>query len=301
MEDNFRDDEIRVLGSKAKQDTLSATTKGLAWYHILGIVLAILVAIAALIFIPFRKEEKGEEIVEEYFENQLTDSSHVTSPELTIPEKIGDYSISDRSYTEHLTQTVNDIPLDIYIPHNAQARLYIGTPDLNDKNIIFTTQAADIRADNGKINGAFVINGTPKAWGLSKKGYCAVVDSSITVGMADNSPLFERATVSEGHFFRQYPLVSDGKIIESELRGKSIRKSICDRKGEILIVMTQTKESFHDFSQALIDMGVDQAIYLVGGTSYGYYRDLDSQTQVIYPKIKGGQRYENHIQWVIKP
>ena len=194
--------------------------------------------------------------------------------------------------------TVNDIPLDIYIPHNAKPRLFIGTPDINDKNVIFTTQAADIRADNGKINGAFVLAGEPKAWGLSKKGYCGIINGKITIGVAANSPLFEEATETGGYFFRQYPLVDNGKLVENEPKGKAIRKAICDRGGEILVVMTQEQESFHDFSQALIDLGASNAVYLVGSVSYGYFRDKLDQLSIIYNKQRVGQKYENHIQWV---
>ena len=48
------------------------------------------------------------------------------------------------------------------------------------------------------------------AWGLSKKGYVSIIEDKITVGVADNSPLFEEATEKGGYFFRQYPLVNNG-------------------------------------------------------------------------------------------
>ena len=50
-----------------------------------------------------------------------------------------------------------------------------------------------MRADNGGIVGAFVLKGEPKAWGLSKCGYCASIDGKVTIGVADNSPLFGHA------------------------------------------------------------------------------------------------------------
>jgi hypothetical protein len=220
------------------------------------------------------------------------------SKTILVMEKLGNYKDSSKAYTEHIEMTVNDIPLDIYIPHNAKPRLFIGTPDINDKNVIFTTQAADIRADNGKINGAFVLSGEPKAWGLSKKGYCGIINGKITIGVAANSPLFEEATETGGYFFRQYPLVDNGNLVENEPKGKAIRKAICDRGGEILVVMTQEQESFHDFSQALIDLGASNAVYLVGSVSYGYFRDKLDQLSIIYNKQRVGQKYENHIQWV---
>ena len=84
--------------------------------------------------------------------------------------------------------------------------LIVGVLDIHDKSIILTTQAADFRADNGKISGAYVVKGKPLSWGLSKKGYSGIIDRKITVGVADNSPLFEEATEKGGFFLRQYPL-----------------------------------------------------------------------------------------------
>ena len=143
----------------------------------------------------------------------------------------------------------------------------------NDTTVIYAAQAADVRADNGGIVGAFVLKGEPKAWGLSKKGYCASINGQVTIGVADNSPLFEQATEEGGYFFRQYPLVSNGEIVENELKGKSIRRGICERQGEIFMVETGTTESFHDFSQALVDLHVNQAVYLVGSSAYGWAVD----------------------------
>lgn len=174
----------------------------------------------------------------------------------------------------------------------------IGVPDINDKSIILATQAADIRADNGKIVGAFVVNGKPMSWGLSKQGYCGIIGDTIAIGVAENSPLFEKATEVNGHFFRQYPLVRDGIIyIDNAPKGKAIRKALCDRNGEIMVIMTTTEESFHDFAQALADMYVSNAIYLVGSNSYGYFRDKYDHLAKIYEKRRGGQKYENFIVW----
>lgn len=39
------------------------------------------------------------------------------------------------------------------------------------------------------------------------------------------------------------------------------------------MVESLSKESFHDFAQALVDLGVDQGVYLVGSTAYGWAID----------------------------
>jgi hypothetical protein len=134
-------------------------------------------------------------------------------------------------------------------------------------------QAADIRADNLEIVGAFVLRGEPLSWGLSKKGYCGIIEDQVTIGVADNSPLFELATEKAGYFFRQYPLVSNGYLVENELKSKSLRRGLCQLEGKTVVVASQTKESLHDFAQALVDIGTSQAIYLVGSAAMGWYRD----------------------------
>lgn len=41
----------------------------------------------------------------------------------------------------------------------------------------------------------------------------------------------------------------------------------------MFMVETTTRESFHDFAQALVDLGADNAIYLVGSSAYGWAVD----------------------------
>ncbi len=283
--DEIQDDELRVIGRPSGSED---TRKPRKWLWIVMAV-AIVAAVVAATIICSRKPGPGNDPV-------VFDSS--------IKEKIeplGNYAdTTGKAYTEHLELTINDIPLDIYIPHNAKPSLAIGTPDIFDKNIVLVTQAADIRADNGKINGAYVLAGKPMAWGLSKKGYVGIIDDKITVGVADNSPLFEEATEKGGYFFRQYPLVDNGVLVENEPKGKAIRKAICDRAGEIIVVMSISPESFHDFAQALVDLQVDNAVYLVGSDSYGFFRDKYDHLTQICEKRREGYKYENYIKWTIE-
>ena len=291
--DEIQDDELRVIGRPSGAED---TRKPRKWLWIVMAMLIVAAVVAAAIIWsrkPVPENDPG-----------VFDPSTVVEPTNVIKEKLeplGNYAdTTSKAYTEHLKLTINDIPLDIYIPHNAKPSLAIGTPDIFDKNIVFATQAADIRADNGKINGAFVLAGKPMAWGLSKKGYVGIIDDKITVGVADNSPLFEEATEKGGYFFRQYPLVDNGVLVDNEPKGKAIRKAICDRAGEIIVVMSITPESFHDFAQALVDLKVDNAVYLVGSNSFGYFRDKYDHFTQIYEKRRGGYKYENYIMWTIE-
>ena len=201
-----------------------------------------------------------------------------------------------RSY-EKIDTIINDIPLTLYIPHNATAELSVGKPNIHDKDIILIAQAADIRGDNYKILGAFVLKGKPLAWGLSKKGFCAIINEEMTVGTSENSPLFEKATETDGYFFRQFSLVNEGVLVENELKNKSIRKALCSRLGENFIAVTETPESFHDFAQALVDLGVENAIALVGSSSaFGWYID-ENGNQTLFGEDIHKYKNENYILW----
>lgn len=290
----IRDDELRVIGHSPCGKEPSGKSRKWLW---ITVALAAVAAVAVLAIIMSHKVKPQEEIVSDVFDPSTAveiseEPAPIIEPLTTVPDTVS------TAYTEHLTQIVNDIPLSIYIPHNAQPSLSIGTPDIRDKHIILVTQAADIRADNSKINGAFVMKGEPIAWGLSKKGFVSIIDGEITVGVAENTPLFEEATEKGGYFFRQYPLVDNGTLVENTPKGKAIRKAICERAGEIIVVFSESQESFHDFSQALVDFGVTNAVYLVGSEfSYGYFRDENSHLNQFTEKIRGGQKYENYIEW----
>ena len=294
-EDNIQDNEFRVIGSSSHGQQPEPKPGGKWKKPVLWSLAAIVLAV--LLVVGSRLNNKADMPVQTVYEPEKTILHEVFTAQ-TVPAQFGSVpdSVSEPQI-EHLVKTINDISLDIYIPHNVTPTLSIGTPDYTDKKILLVTQAADIRADNGKINGAFVIDGKPMANGLSKKGFCGIIDGKVSIGVADNSPLFEEATEKEGYFFRQYPLVDNGNLVENEPKGKSIRKSLCDRNGEVFVAMSQTPESFHDFAQALVDLGVDNAIYLVGSAdSYGFYRE-NGQLHEFASKRRGGQKYENYILW----
>ncbi|MBR4136642.1 MAG: hypothetical protein IKU03_09615 [Bacteroidales bacterium] len=174
---------------------------------------------------------------------------------------------------------VNDVPLRLYTPTNATPELCLGLPDTTDESIILALQAADIRADNHKIVGAFVLKGEPLSWGLSKQGFCAIFDGKMHIGMAENSPLFEEATEKGGYFFRQYPLVNQGAMVENKPKGKAHRHALCELDGKIVVVSSIDRESFHDFAQALADLGIENAVSLTGGLAWGYCRDNEEGIQ----------------------
>ena len=264
---DIRDDQIRIVGEGVERKSLSRNL----WIVIISIIGV--VALALLILLPSKEEtiEKLSAPEPALFEPVIEAEPKV---EPVATEWFGrEVDSLQKGFTEIRDTLINDISIRLFIPHNAEMSLHVGKMNRDDESVIYAAQAADVRADNGGIVGAFVLNGEPLAWGLSKKGFCASINGVVTVGVADNSPLFEQATEVGGHFFRQYPLVSNGELVDNAPKGKSVRRAICDRRGEIFMVESGTPESFHDFAQALVDLGVDQAVYLVGSSAYGWAVD----------------------------
>lgn len=256
------DTEIRIIG-----DTSSAPKPKRKWlWWMLAIVVISIIGIL-IIEIALTSPKKGTI----YEPNQ-------TNTNQTHPLNNWIESLDEIQAVGTVTKdtTVNDIPMRIYVPLNCTPRLEVGYECIDDtaKNILLF-QAADIRADNLKIVGAFVLRGKPLSWGLSKKGYCGIIENQVSIGVADNSPLFELATEKGGYFFRQYPLVSNGYLVENELKSQSTRRGLCELEGRVAVVETYTPESLHDFAQALVDIGVTNAIYLVGSSSIGWCKTVD--------------------------
>lgn len=269
--DDISDDEIRIIGN-------SGNTPNIKRIVIIALVALLVVGVVVAFLMPFNEPVSyaspliEQEEVPIYGVEQVTEVDHIDA--IQSLSRLDDPK-GDMAFVELRDTMINDVPLRIYIPHNAELTLHVGKVDREDVNIIYTAEAAFIRADNHAILGAFVLKGEPLAWGLSMRGYCASIDGKVTVGVADNSPLFEEAINRGGYFFRQYPLVDDGKFVANEPKNKSVRRAICERKGEIFMIESLSKESFHDFTQALVDLGVDNAVNLAGSEAYGWAIDSE--------------------------
>ena len=297
IKDTIKDDEIRIIGNTGQlsrpQNKNGKNPKKRRIIIICAVICAIICVIGVFFFLPKEKESLEEECSESFFEPN--NSVQVIRGKETL--YLGTYPDSlSIGYTETIDTVINDIPLKIHIPHNAIPSLHVGRLNEKDTNIVLAAQAADIRRDNLKIVGAFVLKGKPLAWGKAKTGFCAIINDTLTIGIAENSPLFEKATENEGYFFRQYPLVDNGKLVENAPKNKAIRRSLCDRNGEIMLIESLSKESFHDFAQALEDLEVTNAIYFVGSTSYGWSIDSEGNRSTFG---KNNHRLPDNINYIL--
>lgn len=294
--DEIDDDEIRVLGDSecdsfsfeslenhccfAKKENTDEVRLPIVrpveqrkrpiwlWIAIGIIVVGIVIAIIAL---ALSSNEEDDIIADNA---QVEAITAYTPKSVEIPEQ--PIVESKPAYTIVSDTIVDGNRLRIFAPQNATATLHIGAINKADSSIVFISQAADIRADNKEIVGAFVLKGEPRGRGKSKAGFCAIIDGNITLGLAESTPLFEEATEKDGYFFRQYPLVFEGQPISNHLKGRSYRRALAEQNGKICVIGSLDRLSLNEFSQTLIALGVKNAITLVGGQTYGWAVEADS-------------------------
>jgi hypothetical protein len=285
---NRHDDDIYILGSEFQKKD-SSISKKRKWVA-LSVCLALLI-ITILFVIFFPKEQP----LEYYFEPEETLQQSIST---TV---IDNENLHQKGYIETREEIVNNMRLLVHIPYHATMSLELGAPDKSDSTILFTTQAADIRKDNKRIVGEFVLAGKQLAAGIAKKGYCAVIDNTISIGTGIETPLLQQAIENNGYFFRQYPLVSNGVPVENNPVNKSIRRALAVRNEQVMMIVSQDVLSFHEFSQALADMGVSDAIYLVGGNdAYGWYYNKEPVRHEFGKALLDFPEYTSFIVWRTK-
>lgn len=261
---NKQDNEVYILG--ADSHTERGKKAGFRWLWLLLFVAAVILAAVAFFFFSSPEEQAPEYYFEP--ETTVTQSASVVTTDSVV-------QIAASGYIETEKDSVNDVALFIHTPHNAVMKLYLGMPDKSDSTIVFAAMAADIRKDNQQIVGDFVLAGNQLARGVAKKGFCAIEDGKVTIGIGEDTPLLQQAIDGKGSFFRQYPLVHNGELVENNPKNKAVRRALAIRDKRIIMIESKNRESFHDFSQALIDIGVTDAIYLIGSSAYGWYRNKE--------------------------
>lgn len=299
------DDEIRVISPTGNESPRNDRKRKRMRYVYAAITIIAAVAVAVILLTLLKPGNANETEPEDIAgSSPVIERGAVFRPrsEVKAIDKIAKDDINDSTpvnerYTSRRDTTVSGMRLIILTPHDAVPTLEVGNDVVNDTTVILAAQAADIRSDNGEIAGAYVVKGELLSKGEAKAGYCSIVNGEVNIGVADATPMLEQALESEGYFFRQYPLVAAGQLIENKPKGKAKRKALAEIDGTISVVASADKLSFHDFSQALIDAGARNAIYLVGAYSTTLYTDRDGARHNIGNVYENAPANINYIVW----
>lgn len=280
---DISDNEIRII-SPAETRCPRGRRKPPVWLYV-SVAALILAGIAVWLIAA---HGTAESTVSDHPTPAISDAGNKT---VAKPER------SRTPYTERLDTVIGGVELSVFTPYNAVPVLEIGSDVVDDPTAVLVAQAADVRGDNGEIVGAFIMKGELVSKGEAKAGYCAIVNGELTVGVSDATPMFEEVMMSDGYFFRQYPLVAGGQVVENRPKGRSIRKAIAESDGTVSVIVSHNKVTFREFSQALVDVGVRNAVYLVGGDSYGCYKDMAGDMFIFGPAWDKDIENVSYIVW----
>ena len=206
-------------------------------------------------------------------------------------------AIAEKGFVAIYDTIINREKFSLFIPRHLTPELRIGIEALNDSAGVLVVQAADVRKDNGGIVGAYVDKGNLLSKGKAKAGFCAIINGKTVVGVAESTPYLEQAIENDGYFFRQYPLVVEGQPVDNRLKYSSLRKALAELNGEIVVVMSHNRMTLNEFSRHLVDMGVKNAIYLVGSSSFGFAIDADGNRIEFGKEEENAPQNTNYIIW----
>lgn len=287
---DMNDDEIRIISRHPDAPQKKSESQSrFPWTTLILAISIVMAVILLIIFFNYTKHTSAYDHLEIRKELKNTPS----------PEKreAVDSIFSEHPYVEILDTLVGNEHLTIFIPRFAKPRLHVGTNILQDDEAVFVLQAADVRKDNGGIVGAYVLQGELLSRGQSKAGFCAIINDELTVGVSDATPYLEKAIENDGDFFRQYPLVVAGQMVENKLKLSSLRRALAEWNGETVVVMSRNRMTLNQFAETLVDLGVTNAIYLIGSASYGFAKDENGDRIIFGQKKKNPAEKSNYIVW----
>ncbi len=192
------------------------------------------------------------------------------------------------------------VALDFYAIHGLSANIEMAEPDTADASVFLYCRSADHNAD-GTYRGSLVVNGKEHAKDQTRLGYMAMANGRQVIGVSRFEKVKDYVVSQKGSFFRQFILVSNNVIPHQfQLHGKVERRAI-GRKGEQLYyIATPYPETLWDFADALREYGFTDAIYITGGSDYGFYRTRDGMRHDIgLPEDYPHKKWKGMIPWLV--
>ena len=162
-----------------------------------------------------------------------------------------------------------------------KAELVVGVPDLEDENLYLVTRSSDYRYqhDEPVIIGDYILSGEELQHNGWRAGYFSIVDGNAEIGVGRRPEMRAHILENQGSMFRQFALVSAGIkcLSQYRLKGKVPRSAYARMpNNDLYFVETKYPETLFGFSDALIEYGFVDAIYITGGAQTDlFYRDAN--------------------------
>lgn len=166
---------------------------------------------------------------------------------------------------------VMGVSMKIYKIEGLKARMAFELPDLSDSTVYLVTRSSDYKLtdDRKEIIGDFIYNGDVMAESDWRAGFMAIIDGNVQIGIDRSRDIFKHVKKNGGSMFRQLALVSAGTRCDKQfiLKGKVSRCAYArNRSGELFFIETVNPETLYGFSDALVEYGFVDAVYITGGS-----------------------------------
>lgn len=198
------------------------------------------------------------------------------------------------------TEEAMGVLLRTYELSGLKAHFADTVPDYGDSSIYMITRSSDYKLvnDRKEIIGDFINDGEILAKSNWRAGFMIIENGNAQIGINRSPKIFKHALNAKGSMFRQFALVSGGVKCSKqfELKGKVTRCAYAIRNQSLYFIETVHPETMHGFSDALVELGFIDAIYITGGsqpnlfyraadgTSHGEYIDDKPHDMIIWTK-----------------
>lgn len=255
----------RDNGSSANpRHGMSGTPHGKSMPVLWSVVIILLIALAgAVLLYVFNRTDSGRLPV------SVSDKENI--------EQLKSGYKASATGTTHSSDSILGVAMDFFTLDGLRASLETQMPDTTDNSLVLFMRSADYHPD-GSVIGTMVLDGEriKSKNGTERLGYVALSkDGKPVTGVSESDRVADYVSGSGGSFFRQYVLLSDGTLpSDFHLHGKVERAAIGRMAdGTLYYIVTRHKETMYDFSDAMREYGVVDAIYITGGNSYLFHRD----------------------------
>ncbi len=283
----MNDNEIEILGTEPQPDNSGKRRTAL----LVGI-LVLIAAIVVVLILLLRQNGKqaNQEATNNAQEGEIEEVA--TDTKATVDTFCVRYIMNSSSPADTL--------LRVFKPGAASVELLISKDyDTNDASVIFATQAANLKAEDGGIIGDFVYKGTTLAQGCADSttlGFCAIVNNKVILGKANPTNYLDSTISSKGFFYRHYCYVTGNGPEVFSNSAKSYRRAICIISNkDVAVVESYGRMSMTDFAQALYDNDITLAVGLMGSKNLDEWYRTDSSRTVIYQNPYGPNPNRNYL------
>lgn len=203
------------------------------------------------------------------------------------------------------SDSVLGVGLNFYELRGLQACISLSRPDTTQRDVYLYCRSSDFTSydpEDNRYIGSLVVQGKEMSSDVCRLGYCAMANGNVVIGVARDERVKDYCQQHGGSFFRQFIVVSDGVLPSTfYLHGKVQRRALGRIGHSLYLVESRNSETMWSFADALREYGFIDAIYITGGTEYGFYRTADGRWHGIgdASTLNDTRKQQDIVPWLV--